>query len=76
MCVRACARGTNLIYDSTILMKKRLYPALPFPALASREECDTPPAVWTSRLVQCSKAKFNAAVVFEHSVFLMGQEGN
>ena len=74
MCVRACARGTNLIYDSTILMKKRLYPALPLPA---REECDTSPfAVYTSRLVQRSKAKFNAAVVFEHSVFLMGQEGN
>ena len=26
--------------------------------------------------MQCSKAKFNAAVVFEHSVFLMGHERN
>ena len=28
VCVRVYARGTNLIYDSTILMKKRLDPAL------------------------------------------------
>ena len=29
VCARACARGTNLIYDSTILMKKRLFPPSP-----------------------------------------------
>ena len=38
VCVRTFARGTNLIYDSTILMKKRLDPASAHHG--SRKECD------------------------------------
>ena len=38
VCVQTFARGTNLIYDSTILMKKRLDPASAHHG--SRKECD------------------------------------